>query len=282
MRIDYHMHFEYGSYDVEWIKGFFESAKKRGIDEIGITEHTHGFIEFKELYNSDLILDDSYIGNYQKIWLGNNKFKYSLKDYDEIIKKLKSTGYPVKFGLEVCNFQNQAKVAEIIGKYEFDYIIGSVHFLNGWGYDLSAIKDEWDKRSVYSIYKEYVAEVEKMCASGLYDVLGHPFNIRMFKYFPEKDVTELLERAAAALKKADMAIDINTGTLYRYPIEEISPWPEFMKVCKKYNIPIIFSSDSHKPEDVGSYIDKAIEYAKGFGYDEFLVFEKRERKIIKI
>lgn len=28
MKIDYHMHFEYGSYDLEWVQGFFESAKK--------------------------------------------------------------------------------------------------------------------------------------------------------------------------------------------------------------------------------------------------------------
>lgn len=282
MRIDYHMHFEYGSYDLEWVKGFFEAAKMRNIDEIGITEHTHGFVEFKELYYKNLILDNSYIGEYQQKWLKNNKFKYSLDDYEKFIAMLKEKGYPVKFGLEVCNFQDQNRVKEILGKYEFDYIIGSVHFLNGWGYDLSAIKDEWDRRSVYSIYEEYVVEVEKLCDSGLYDVLGHPFNIRMFKYFPEKDVTKLLERAASALKKNNMAIDINTGTLYRYPIEEISPWPEFMKICNKYEIPIIFSSDSHKPEDVGSYIEKAVEYAKSFGYEEFVMFDKRKRTYIKI
>ena len=46
MKYDYHMHFEYGDYDVEWVKGFFEAAARRGLDEIGITEHTHTFPEF--------------------------------------------------------------------------------------------------------------------------------------------------------------------------------------------------------------------------------------------
>ena len=40
MKLDYHMHFEKGDYDVEWVRGFFEAAGKRGLSEIGIAEHT--------------------------------------------------------------------------------------------------------------------------------------------------------------------------------------------------------------------------------------------------
>ena len=82
MRIDYHMHFEYGSYDLEWVKGFFEHAAKRGIDEIGISEHSHTFVEFQPLYEQDLILDDSEIGRFQKEWLKKGKFRYRLRDAD--------------------------------------------------------------------------------------------------------------------------------------------------------------------------------------------------------
>ena len=69
MKYDYHMHFEYGDYDVEWVKGFFEAAKKRGLDEIGISEHSHTFPEFQQLYYDDLILDDSFVGSFQQKWL---------------------------------------------------------------------------------------------------------------------------------------------------------------------------------------------------------------------
>ena len=48
MLTDYHMHLEFGSYDEEWIKLFFEQAKKIGLKEIGISEHTHAFKEFKD------------------------------------------------------------------------------------------------------------------------------------------------------------------------------------------------------------------------------------------
>lgn len=281
MKIDYHMHFEYGSYDLEWVQGFFESAKKNGVSEIGISEHSHGFIEFKDLYYEELILDDSVVGSYQAKWLEKNKFKYSLKDYFKFMQMLKEKGYPVKIGIEICNFKNQEKVKAIIKDYEFDYIIGSVHFLNGWGYDFADIKQVWNDFSLQDIYKWYAEEITNLAQSGLYDVLGHPFNIRLFKNIPEFDVKPILEQVATVLKEANMVIDINTGTLYRYPIEEISPYPDFLQVAKKYDLPIITSSDAHKPEDCGRYIDEAINYAKTFGYDSSIIFTNRQRSINK-
>ena len=281
MKIDYHMHFEYGSYDLEWVQGFFESAKKNGVGEIGISEHSHGFIEFKDLYYEELILDDSVVGSYQAKWLEKNKFKYSLKDYFKFMQMLKEKGYPVKIGIEICNFKNQEKVKAIIKDYEFDYIIGSVHFLNGWGYDFADIKQVWNDFSLQDIYKWYAEEITNLAQSGLYDVLGHPFNIRLFKNIPEFDVKPILEQVATVLKEANMVIDINTGTLYRYPIEEISPYPDFLQVAKKYDLPIITSSDAHKPEDCGRYIDEAIDYAKTFGYNSSIIFTNRQRSINK-
>ena len=282
MKLDYHMHFEYGSYDVNWVKGFFDTAKKRGLDEIGISEHSHTFPEFKELYYEDLVLDDSFVGKFQQTWLKTNKFKYTIDDYFKFMHKLRSLGYRVKIGMEVCNFQDQEKVHKILAPYQFDYLIGSVHFLHGWGYDASKIKAEWENHPLEDIYDWYATEVEKLCASQIYDILGHPFNIRLFKYLPDFDVTPYLIRVAKALKNANMAIDVNTGTLYRYPIKEISPYPDFMKIAAQYHIPIITSSDAHKPEDCGSFIDEAIAYAKSFGYTTSLLFTKRQATAVKL
>ena len=144
MRMDYHMHFEKGSYDETWVEGFFEAAKKRGLAEIGISEHSHTFPEFKDLYYEDLVLDDSFIGTFQQQWLKSNKFKYTLDEYFAFMHKLQQK-HRVKIGIEVCNFQDQAKVRDILKDYDFDYIIGSVHFLRGWAYDSSEIKAEWEK-----------------------------------------------------------------------------------------------------------------------------------------
>ncbi|MBR2216375.1 MAG: histidinol-phosphatase [Selenomonadaceae bacterium] len=276
MKTDYHMHFEYGSYAESWAQGFFDAAAARGIEELGISEHSHTFPEFQELYYADLILDDSPVGIFQRQWLKKNKFKYTLDEYFAFMAKLKAK-HAVKTGIEVCNFRDQDKVRQILAAYSFDYIIGSVHFLKGWAYDSAEIKDEWERHPLEEIYEWYAEEVENLCASGLYDILGHPFNIRLFRYLPDFDVTPYLERVAKALKKANMAVDVNTGTRYRYPIAEISPYPDFLRLAEKYDLPIITSSDAHKPEDCGRFIAEAIEYAKECGYRESLTFSQRER-----
>ena len=281
MRADYHMHFEYGDYNLDWVEKFFETAKKRGLDEIGISEHTHTFPEFEKFYYDDLILDNSEVGEFQKVWLKTNKFKHTLKDYFDFMAELKKN-HAVKIGIEVCNFKNQSEVKKILDDWDFDYIIGSVHFLWGWGYDASKIKSEWTRHDLRDIYEEYTREVERLAESKIYDMLGHPFNIRLFKNFPDFDVTEYLERVAAALKKSDMAVDVNTGTKYRYPVEEISPYADFMKIAAAYELPITINSDAHQPEDCGRFHDEAVEYAKSFGYKKISQFTKRKREIVDL
>ena len=170
----------------------------------------------------------------------------------------------------------------ILKAYPFDYIIGSVHFLKGWAYDTEAIKAEWERHSLRDIYEWYTEEVEKLAASGLYDILGHPFNIRLFKYLPDFDVTPYLERVVKALKEADMVVDVNTGTYYRYPIQEISPYPDFMKLAAKYDLPVVTTSDAHEPEDCGRYNKEAVAYAKSFGCTKLARFEGRKRTLVEL
>lgn len=279
MKFDYHMHFEYGDYNFDWVEGFFTAAEKHNLDEIGISEHSHTFPEFKKFYYEDLILDNSEVGEFQKNWLKTNKFKHTLQDYFNFMAELQEI-HNVKIGIEVCNFKNQAEVKKILDKWDFDYIIGSVHFIFGWGFDFEKLKSEWNNHTLREIYEEYTREVEKLADSRNYDILGHPFNIRLFKNFPDFDVTEYLERVAIALKKSDMAIDVNTGTKYRYPVAEISPYADFMKIAAKYEIPITINSDAHKPEDCGRFYEDAVKYVKKFGYEKIACYNNRNRELV--
>ena len=54
MLTDYHMHFEYGDYDEEWVSLFFKQAEKKRLHEIGISEHTHAFKEFEYVKNESI------------------------------------------------------------------------------------------------------------------------------------------------------------------------------------------------------------------------------------
>ncbi len=281
MKFDYHMHFEYGDYNVDWVQGFFDSAAKRGLSEIGISEHTHTFPEFEKFYYDDLVLDDSEVGKFQKVWLKTNKFKHTLQDYFDFLTELQKN-HAVKIGIEVCNFKNQTATKKILDAWDFDYRIGSVHFLWGWGFDASKLLAEWNNHSLRDIYAEYAAEIERLCACGNFEIIGHPFNVRLFNFLPDFDATEFYERAASAMKKFNLAVDVNTGTKYRYPVKEISPCADFMKIAASYNLPITINSDAHQPEDCGRFCDEAIEYVRQFGYKKILQFNKRDRKFVEL
>ena len=281
MRFDYHMHFEYGDYDATWAEGFFTAAKAHGLDEIGVSEHTHTFPEFEQLYYDDLTLDASPVGEFQKVWLRTNKFKHTLKDYFDFMARLKEN-HAVKIGIEVCNFRNQSAVKKILDAWDFDYRIGSVHFLWGWGFDASKLIDEWSRHDLRDVWAEYAAQVELLASSGNYDILGHPFNVRLFKHFPNFDTTPYLERVADALKRADMAVDVNTGTLYRYPVAEISPYADFMRLVAEYNLPVTINSDAHRPEDCGRFFEEAAAYVRSFGIKKIARFGKRRRELVEL
>ena len=277
------MHLEYGDYDETWVQGFFDAASSHELDEIGFSEHTHTFPDFEQLYYDGVIVDASPLGVYQRKWLQTNKFKHSIQDYFDFVARLREhQSISVKIGIEVCNFQDQAAVKKILDAWDFDYRIGSVHFLWGWLCDSKDLLDEWKRRDLHDIWDEYTREVERLAASGNYDVLGHPFNIRLFKFFPKFDVTEYLERVAVALKNAGMAVDVNTGTMYRYPVAEISPYADFMKVAAAHELPIIITSDAHNPEDCGKFHDEAVEYVRGFGYKKIMRFSKRKRELVDL
>jgi histidinol-phosphatase (PHP family) len=55
-----------------------------------------------------------------------------------------------------------------------------------------------------------------------------------------------------------------------------------MKLAAKADLPIITSSDAHKPEDCGSYIDEAIDYVKRYGYTQGVTFDKRKRTLVDL
>ena len=95
-------------------------------------------------------------------------------------------------------------------------------------------------------------------------------------------MTPYLERVAVAMKKFNLAVDVNTGTKYRYPVQEISPYADFMKVAAAYELPIIITSDAHQPEDCGKFNAEAVEYVKSFGYKNILRFNQRRREFVEL
>ncbi|MDI3535439.1 MAG: histidinol-phosphatase family [Thermosediminibacterales bacterium] len=269
---DYHVHLENGLYTIEWLQKFLETAQKRGLKEVGFSEHAYRFKQAAHLMESK---------GFRKKWAE----KYCTEDIDEyinLVEKAKSEGLPVKLGIEMDFIpEHEEKIKEFIDSYPWDYVLGSVHWLDEWGFDIPDLKDEWDRRDILEVYKSYFELLGKAAESRIFDIMAHPDVIKVFGYKPDHDLTDIYEKTAKVFKNSDVCIEISSAGL-RKPVGEIYPSKEFLEVLKKYDLPVIINSDAHYPEHVGKDFDKVLKYIKPFNLDKICSFENRKRKEVKL
>lgn len=102
--------------------------------------------------------------------------------------------------------------------------------------------------------------------------------MKVFSYRPDENtVLPYYERIAKVLLETNVATEINAGLYYRYPVQEMCPSPLFLSVLAKHQVPITVSSDSHYPDDIGSYVAQNVETLLRHGFTEVATFEKRKR-----
>jgi histidinol-phosphatase (PHP family) len=161
-----------------------------------------------------------------------------------------------------------------------DYLIGSVHFIDEWGFDNPEFIGHYEHEDIDVIWQKYFNTIEEMAKSRLFDIVGHLDLIKVFKFMPKKNINEIATNALIAIKKADMAIELNVAG-FRKPIGEAYPSTSLLKQAFELDIPITFASDAHKPEQVGLFNKEIQKIAKSVGYTHCAIFRNRKRELIK-
>ncbi|MDR0663972.1 MAG: histidinol-phosphatase [Helicobacteraceae bacterium] len=179
------------------------------------------------------------------------------------------------------------KTIERVFEREVDYLIGSVHFVDLWGFDdpesvFDAFgSDEFSKRGLDEVWRSYFAAIADMAASGRFNIVGHLDLIKIFGHYEGKKSDDAVEKALAAIKEADMAIEINASG-WRKPVNEQYPSIEILKLAYSLNIPITFGSDAHAVDHIGYKRAAAYELARSVGYKEAAVFKDKKKQMMKI
>ena len=246
---DGHVHLENGPLTKEYVWKFVNAAKKKEIQHLQILDHTHRFFEFHDMYKGVYETDPL-----QKAWF-DKKQKNSIVEYQNLIEELKKENFPidVTFGLEVCySEENEDFLRKILAEYPYDFLVGSVHSIHGYLYDMDAFSKQllWEKRPAKEIYKDYFHAVKKAICSDLFTQIGHPDVIKMYNYDPGYDLTSEYEEIAQLAKKHHVKLEDNTGASYRYHHKDVGLNADFRKIIKKQGVEIITASDAHYPEHV--------------------------------
>ncbi len=164
---------------------------------------------------------------------------------------------------------------------DVDYLIGSVHFIEGWGFDNPEFIGKYEEQDIDEIWQKYFDTIEAMANSKLFDIVGHLDLIKVFKFMPRGNINEMAKNALVAIINADMVLELNVAG-YRKPVAEPYPSKTLLKQAFELGIPITFASDAHKPEQVSLFNDEITELAKSIGYTECAFFRKRKREFISL
>lgn len=253
-RVDGHVHLENGPLSKEYVWEFVNAAKEKGITHLQILDHTHRFYEFHDMYKG--VYETSPL---QKAWFEKKQVN-SIKDYHALIEEIKKEDFPidVTFGLEVCySPENEEFLRDILSQYPYDFLVGSVHSIDGYLYDMDAFSKQllWDVQDVSSIYQRYYDRLLKAIESDLFTQIGHPDVIKMYNYDPGYDLLPTYKILAKAAKEHGVKMEDNTGAHYRYHHEDVGLDPAFRKVLYEEGVPIITASDAHYPTHVAKDFD---------------------------
>lgn len=262
MIADYHIHTGLCGHARGSVEEMVESALEKGFEQVGIADHMP-MLYAEHSYLS--MTPEQLPGYVEEVLQAKERYAGRIK---------------VLLGIEAdYHAPTQAERVAMLGKYPFDYIIGSVHVLGDWIFDSPSDVDRYDELDLDEFYLEYLREVRDMVASGVYDIVGHPDLAKKFDKRPSIDLAPHYREILVAMKELGTCYEVNTAGL-RWPVGEMYPEPAFVRMAAALGVPVTLGSDAHCPEDVGRDFDMALELVLGSGYRDLATFERGKMTLV--
>lgn len=275
MLTDYHVHLRSDDVDATPFSSTFtpanaehyrEVARQRGIDELGVSEHVYRFTEALDVWQHPLWVECA---------------RDDLDAYCAFVREQTD----LRLGIEADFIPGrEERMRSLLERREWDYVIGSIHFLADGALDYDRF-DVWNSgRSADHVWRTYFTWLGEAAASGMFDVLAHPDLVKYWgteRPVPGRDLRFYYDLAMEGIASSQVAIEVSTAGL-RKPVGEIYPSPAFLEMVIDAGNPIALSSDAHDADELGFGYEAAIELLGGLGIDQLAVFEGRRRRLVDI
>jgi histidinol-phosphatase (PHP family) len=274
MLTDYHVHLRPDDPDTPPERYFTaanaeryrEAATARGISELGVAEHVHRFAQSLEIWDHE--------------WWTTQAFD-DVDAYCAFVRE--STD--LRLGIEADFIPGREdRTATFLDAREWDYVVGSVHFLGSQAVDHDGW-DVWDRGAdPERVWRRYFETLGEAARSGMFDILAHPDLVKMWgasRPVPDGDLCRFYELAMDGIAESQIAVEVSTAGL-RKPVGEIYPARGLLEMVVDAGNPIALSSDAHHPEHLGFRYDEALELLTDVGVTELAVFERRARRLAPI
>jgi histidinol-phosphatase (PHP family) len=271
MLTDYHLHLRTDDPDASAAEHFSranveryrEAASERGIAELGVSEHVYRFRQALEVWQHPFWVD------------------YAIDDLDAYCAFVREET-DLRLGIEADFVPGgEDRMANLLEARDFDYVVGSVHFLREGAVDMDDYS-VWDTvRSAEEVWQRYFQTIGESARSGLFDIIAHP---DLVKYWgvgarrPDGDLRRYYELAMDGIAESGTAVEISTAGL-RKPAGELYPAPAFLAMAVEAGARVALSSDAHCPGDVGADYDQALAVLSELGVSELCVFDRRSCRV---
>lgn len=261
IRCDYHMHTPRCLHALGPLEGYIETGIALGLEEIGFADHCPlpGGMGGPKVRMREAELDD-YVTDVLRL---RDQYRGQIT---------------VRLGLELDYVVDlESYCAAMVARYPWDYIIGSVHYL-----DPECRMSSWPRNYAgdgHALYARYFELMRGLAASGLCDIIAHFDVVKRSGKLVTDQETESIALTLRAIARANLCVEINTSGYRHTDLRTPAPYPDFpiIEQLLAAGIPLTVNSDAHAPDQVGLKFEDIARWLRGKGCRQLVRFERRKR-----
>lgn len=261
MKADFHMHTSFSTDAGFSPEEMIQSAIEKGLRTICITDH----------------MDMDFSEDPHEFTFDTGKYFETLKILQEKYKSAIDVRIGVETGLQPHLGE---RLHDYVNQYPFDFVIGSVHLIEGKDpYNGSLFREFSDKEAYRKAFRETLLNLQK---NTDFDVLGHmDYVVRYGKHQAEEyDCREYADEIDEILKHLiyhGKGLELNTAGM-KYGLPFAHPHRLILERYRELGGEIItIGSDAHRPEHIAYDFPKAKEILKMCGFRYYMLFKKRKQ-----
>lgn len=198
-------------------------------------------------------------------------FRFETQDYNDAYDGLTSERVVIRRGMEFGMLaDNAAQMEEDLRRRPFDFVIGSVHFVEGWDIYYPTF---WEGKTMEQAERSYLEHIlDCVNAHNGFDVLGHLTYITKAWSNPTHRPVEyawyadLVDEIFRVLIRKGKGIEVNTSGMDI--CGRVFPDEKYLRRFKELGGSIVtVGSDAHAPDRVGQYCAESCRMVREiFGY----------------
>lgn len=270
IRCDAHLHTSFSTDSDTAAEHMMETAVLRGLKAACITDH--------------LDLDFPFYED-----LGEHAFEIDIETYFQKLNALRQKyeqKLQVRIGVELGLQSHLSDTyRKLTANYPFDFVIGSVHLVQGKD---PYYREAFGEISDGELYRAaFETTLENVSAVDCFDVLGHldyvvRYGREQAKGYSYMKYADILDEILRVIIEKGKGLELNTAG-FKYGLEFCNPHPDILRRYRELGGEIVtVGSDAHQPEYIAWKFAKAAEILKDCGFRYYAEFESRRPQFHKI